>query len=245
MTTLRFFGTLTVALTGDAPAVRRLADLWAPFAVAGPAPPGCPAVRADDPALASAELNRTVVARCPHPAVHAGVVGLRDGAVALPATSGAGKSTLVTALCRAGAAYLSDEALVMTGDGAAVPYPKPVALSAASLRALDGGPAGAGPADDGREHLVPAAATGRVVRRPLPVRHLVLARRDPDAPDVALEQLPRRDGLAALLGLGFNHYRAPDRFLTSAAAVVRGATVWRLVYGDVRRAAAVMSGVLP
>ncbi|MGF1664211.1 MAG: hypothetical protein ACFCVG_17400 [Kineosporiaceae bacterium] len=244
MTALRFFGTLTVSLTGEPGAVRALAELWAPFVTADGAGPAAdlPRVRADDQATASAELNRTVVARCPHPAVHSGVVALGGGAVALPATSGAGKSTLVTALCRAGAGYLSDEALVLAPDGTALPYPKPVALSAESLAALGSAPPAGGAA--GGEHLLPAAAVGRVVGDPRPVRHVVLARRDPGAGEVTLDAVSRRDGLAALLTLGFNHHRDPARFLRSAAAAVTGATVWRLRYADVRRAAAIMTDVL-
>ncbi|MGF1646684.1 MAG: hypothetical protein ACFCVF_07180 [Kineosporiaceae bacterium] len=212
------------------------------------------AVRADDPAAASAELNRAVVEACPFPAVHAGVVLLGEGAVALPATSGAGKSTLVTALCRAGAGYLSDEALVLTPDGAALPYPKPVALSPESLAAVCLAPPGGGVTDGTgapghgageREYLLPAAALGRAAEGPVPVRHVVLACRDPRSTGVALDPVPRRHGLAALLTLGFNHHRAPARFLTAAAAAVAGATVWRLRYGDARRAATTMTDVLP
>jgi hypothetical protein len=247
VTVLRFFGSLTIALTGDPATVRTVAELWAPFAVAGStgqAGPGdVPRVRADEVAVASAELNRAVVAGCPLPAVHSGVVALGTGAVALPATSGAGKSTLVTALCRAGAGYLSDEALVLTPDGAAQPYPKPVALSPESLAAV-GLEVPAGIAAEG-EHLLPAAALGRAAAGPVPVRHLVLAQRDPGTHEVALDPLPRREGLAALLTLGFNHHRDPSRFLESAAAAVTGAAVWRLRYGDVRRAATIMTDVLP
>jgi hypothetical protein len=247
MTALRFFGSLTVRLTGRPPAVRSLAELWAPFVVAAEAGPaaatGTPAVWADDPAVASAELNRAVVAACPHPAVHSGVVVLDGGAVALPGTSGAGKSTLVTALCRVGAGYLSDEALVLTPDGAAWPYPKPVALSSQSLAAVGlAVPAGGAV---GGEHLLAGATVGRVVDDPQPVRHLVLAHRDPRAGEVTLSPVPRREGLAALLELGFNHHRDPARFLESAAAAVTGATVWRLQYSDAHRAAAIMVGVLP
>jgi hypothetical protein len=247
VTHLGFFGAATVELTGPREQVGAVRDLWRPFATE---PDGTSALRSlavRDPAVASAELNRTAVEACPYPAVHAAVAGWRGGAIAAPATSGAGKSTLVTALCLAGASYVSDEALVMTADGHARPYPKPVALSLASLAALGlepTGPAGESP-DGEREHLIAAADLGRVQPASLPVRHVVLATRDAGAEAVTLEPAPRREALSALLQLGFNHYRDPPGFLTAAAAVVEGSSTWRLRYGDVRRAARLMADVLP
>jgi hypothetical protein len=53
-----------------------------------------------------------------HEALHAGAVALTDGgAVALLAPSGGGKSTLTAALLDAGGELLSDDVLVLRGDG--------------------------------------------------------------------------------------------------------------------------------
>jgi hypothetical protein len=60
--------------------------------------------------------------------VHAGVVGVDDRAVLLPASSGAGKSTLVAALLCAGADYGSDEFAVLDADGCVHPYSRRLAL---------------------------------------------------------------------------------------------------------------------
>lgn len=71
-------------------------------------------------------------------ALHAAcVVDPAGRIVLLPAHSGAGKSTLAAHLVQAGWGYLGDEATGVRGsDLAAVPYPKPLALSAASREAL-------------------------------------------------------------------------------------------------------------
>lgn len=58
--------------------------------------------------------------------VHAGCVAFGDTAVVLPGRSHTGKSTLVEALLASGASYLSDEYLVLTPAGEALPYIKPV-----------------------------------------------------------------------------------------------------------------------
>lgn len=248
MRALRLFGTQAVRLTGPPAAVREMRRLWAPFDAedAGPHPDDL-RLEVTDAVVASAELNRAAVAVCPYPAVHAGVTAWRGGAIVTPAASGAGKSTLTTALVLAGATYVSDEALVMTDNGAALPYPKPVALSLASLSALGlppRGPSGASPQGE-REHLLAAADLGAVVDGVTPVRHVVLGAWDPTATEVSLRPAPRRRALAALLELGFNHYRDPAVFLRTAAAVVTGSQTWLLQYGDVRRAAGLMADVLP
>lgn len=248
MTVLRFFGTTTVRLTGPEEQVRTVRSLWEPFVLSGAGEyPDETLLEVHHPAVACAELNRTAVAASPYPAVHAAVAAWRGGAIVAPATSGAGKSTLVTALCGEGASYVSDEALVMTADGYALPYPKPVALSLVSLAALGReprGPVGESPEGE-REHLIAGRELGGVQRDPLPVRHLVLATRDVTATAVTLDPAPRREALSALLQLGFNHYRDPSGFLLAAAAVVRSSTTWRLRYRDVRNAARLMAEVLP
>ena len=257
MTVLQFFGTARVALRGPDRLVASMAELWSPFAFSHADPTGAHPVLVEDVAVACAEVNRFAVASCPWPAVHAGVVARDGAAIAIPAESGAGKSTLVAALCLAGAGYVSDEALILDGTGAAHGYPKPLALAAASMAVLDlpatatageHGPPGA------REHLVPArslisrpssAAEHAAMERPLPVRSIVLPQRHEDVTEVRLERAPRRHGLEALLRLGFNHYRAPSDFLVAAAAAVTGAEVWTLAYSDARLAATTMVGVLP
>ena len=54
--------------------------------------------------------------------VHAGVVGWRDRALAIPGRSLSGKSTLVLALVEAGADYYSDEYAIFDSEGRVHPY---------------------------------------------------------------------------------------------------------------------------
>ena len=84
-----------------------------------------------------AQLNR-LVTWAPAPlAIHAGAVRSPDGAVvAVAGASGSGKSTLVAQLVQAGWDYLTDEALGLRTDLAAVAYPKPLALAPDSLEVL-------------------------------------------------------------------------------------------------------------
>lgn len=252
---LTFFDTLDVGLRGAHENVAHAWQLWSPFASGMPQGEdreghsggiistaiGTIQVDVTDLAEGCAEINRAAVAACPLPAAHAAVVATGGVAVAIPAVSGAGKSTLAAALCRAGADYFSDEALVLDADGRAVPYPKPLALSAWSLAAIglqpaatagEHGPAGA------REFLVAPQALGATAGAATRVGHIVLPSRGTD--EVDLVELPRRDGLAAVLAMGFNHYRDPRTFLRHAAQAVRASQVWQLRYDEPREAARVL-----
>lgn len=229
------YGGSPVTVTGTADVVDELVRLWAPFATDAPGP-GAP-VPVPDLATAAAEVNRTLVARTPYPAVHAGVVATGSGALAFPAVSGAGKSTLTAALCLQGARYLSDEALVLddagTGAPLALPYPKPVALSpwsAAALGLPTGGAAVGDRLEDGGRELLFGPERLGGVSPAVAVAHVLLPDRTGGAP--SLEPVRRMEGLAALVRLSFNHYVDPRRFLLAAAGTVTGAQVWRLRVGD-------------
>ncbi|MFC5381916.1 hypothetical protein [Aquipuribacter nitratireducens] len=233
-----------LALDGDYDILAALEALWQPFTAAdGAGSSDVEHVVVRDLAEASAVVNRTLVARLQWPAVHAAVVEIGGGAVAVPAVSGAGKSTLSAALCCAGAGYLSDEALVLDdapvtdeayeGPVSALPYPKPVALSRWSARAVGlseaRGVDGEQLLDGDRELLFPAAALGGPCKA-VPILNVLLPRRTSGPP--RLERVPRIDGLRALIDLSFNHYRDPVRFLLAAAATVRGADVHVLEIGE-------------
>jgi hypothetical protein len=66
--------------------------------------------------------------------IHAGVVGVGDGALVLPAPSFAGKSSLVAALVAAGATYLSDEFAPLDSEGFVHPYPRPLSIRSEGAR---------------------------------------------------------------------------------------------------------------
>ena len=81
------------------------------------------------------------------------MVAIGDRAIAFPSVSGNGKTTLTAACLLSGFSYISDEALVLDGDGAVIPYPKPLALSKWSCETL-------GIPEEGEETLVTAADLG-------------------------------------------------------------------------------------
>jgi hypothetical protein len=62
---------------------------------------------------------------------HAGVIGIGDACLLLPASSGSGKSVLTAALVHSGLDYLSDEAALLVRDGLAI-RPLPLSLAVKS-----------------------------------------------------------------------------------------------------------------
>ena len=231
--------------------VARAGDGWA---VCSPGRDGeTRSVVPDEPAslrlaltVASA-VNGALLAGTPHLAVHAGVVAHDGAALAVPAVSGAGKSTLVGAAVRAGADYVSDEALVVDRDsGEVLPYAKPLGLDAWSRGALGLAvdvppPRGLSPDHDDTERLVPVAAlvaagpsrqpvrTG-ARRRPLRLRHVVLPRRGAAA--TRLSPVPRSQAVVLLLEQAFNHFHDPRGSFRLAVALARGSEVWALDLRD-------------
>ena len=182
-------------------------------------------------------LNVLLLAAAPLLAVHAGVVRLPGGDVlAMPAESGTGKSTMTAALVRAGAAYVSDEALVL-GEGLVVSaYPRPLLLSPERARSLALGE----PVLRAAEVAYPPAALGESVPagEPLRLRHVVRLVRRPGP--VSLERLPALESAQLLLANAFNHFRDPRAAFDIAAEVATGCQVWELGYSEARDATAVL-----
>lgn len=173
------------------------------------------------------DLNAEALAASDHFAMHSGAVAGGQGVLAFPAPSGAGKSTLTAACVAAGFAYVSDEALCVDYDtGSIVAYPKPLALSRWSREAL--GIEG-GDGDDEDELMVPPGDLGTVVGdEELHLSDVVLMSRRPGPP--VLDEVPRSESMAALLGMSFNHYKHPEQAVRLAAALANGSRAWRLGY---------------
>ncbi len=97
--------------------------------------------------------------------IHAGAVALGDRTAILAGWPASGKSTAITALVSAGFSYVTDERLVLTGDGRGVAgFPKPISLIAGSFGALahlDPQRTGRG-ASSGTTWQIPASAVGPV-----------------------------------------------------------------------------------
>ncbi len=180
------------------------------------------------PALVST-INRSAVEESEELAIHAGVVAIGDRAIAFPSVSGNGKTTLTAACLLSGFSYISDEALVLDGDGAVIPYPKPLALSKWSCETL-------GIPEEGEETLVTTADLGAdVAQGGIRVTDVVVA--EFGRPAEELVPLPQSDAVPVLLGLAFNHFRDPGHAFRIATDVASKTRVWSLNYADPQRAA--------
>lgn len=254
---LRLLDSLVIVGTPDPVVAAEVAALWAPFLVdvregdaassvtvtplaSGWRVTGPDGPAAEAPSLEAAlvdvatRLNHRALAEVEGLAVHAGVVQVAGGCAALVATSGTGKSTLVAALLRAGAGYVSDEALVVDRTtGGLIGYPRPLGLSPWSGAAvgLPVAPAAL------PETLVAPGVLGSVQAGPLaPLRFVVaLTRSDGGPGDV--EQLSRQDGAALLLRHAFNHWRDPSSSFAVVHRLAADAEVLQLRLGSPSRSA--------
>jgi hypothetical protein len=125
-------------------------------------------VRTTEIAKVQAAFERDVTlfigTRAPrHVFVHAGVVGVGDGAVVFPGTSFAGKTTLTRALLELGARYVSDDFAVLDNEGRVVPWPRDLGIRERGARR--GAPG---------QRVAPAELGIVPERRPLPMKLLVL-----------------------------------------------------------------------
>jgi hypothetical protein len=242
---VRLLGSSFVATSVSTTAIDHIRRLWSPFVVNdiaddGSSDDGAVVVALDHPtdavrdcdrlATFAVAVNAAALDRAPDFAVHCAVVACGETAIAMPATSGVGKSTLTAACLRFGFRYVSDEALCLREpDGRVVAYPRPIALSAWSARAVDAPTPGV---EAGEELLFTADDLGsRVATEELRVRHIVLLDRRPAGPP-AIHEAQRPAAVTRLLELSFNHYRRPANAVELAAAAVGEASVWTLEYSN-------------
>lgn len=158
----------------------------------------------------------------------AGLVAPDGRVVVLPATSGAGKSTLTGHLIAAGWDYLGDEAIgVRPDDLAALPYPKPLALSAASRSVL-------GLADTGRWVTAPEelrADVGVHATSPGPIDLVVLPTYAEGAA-FSIERLAPADALGALLDNVLNLAAGGQPGMDALDGLATSVPVHRARFGD-------------
>ena len=139
--------------------------------------------------------------------LHAGAVGLGEGAVLVAGPSGAGKSTQTLALVAAGGELLGDDAVALDPRGdRLVAHPSPALIHVAPEEFAR---AGQGAQEVGRR-LGKLSLTGRRASRPLPLAALFLL--SPErAETTAIEPLASPDPMA-LLSATFNlSVRTPER----------------------------------
>jgi hypothetical protein len=133
---------------------------------ASPEPDSVTAARTGPRARLAAGLRRHVALHASDLFVHAGAVAVNGSALLIPGRSHSGKTTLVAALCRMGAAYLSDEYAVIDERGMILPFPKALSIrdGAGVARSVD-----------------PETLGASVITGPTPGRMVVATRFEPGA----------------------------------------------------------------
>jgi hypothetical protein len=157
--------------------------------------------------------------------VHAGVVGIGQGAILMPGRSFTGKTTLVAEFVRAGAAYYSDEYAVLDEQGRVHPYPKPLSLRGEDHQQIDHSAASLG---------------GTTGDAPLPIETIILCTYRPEA-EWRPSTLSPGQGVMEVLANAVAVRTKPDEALHAIARAVEDATV---LAGDRGEAATVVKELL-
>ncbi len=164
--------------------------------------------------------------------IHAGAVEVDGRAVIVCGPSGSGKTTLTTALCVAGAGYLSDEIAVLDPESNSIdPYSKPLSLRPGSR---DRFPMLAPPADLAdlmtSSWYVPLAGTASV-----PLALVVFVDHDDEGTTV-LRRVPRAEALLRLCDQTPTFARQGAFAFSALAAAVRAARCVEVVANDLKLA---------
>lgn len=181
--------------------------------------------------------------------LHAGAVARPDGGTAvLCGPSGSGKSTLTAVLAGRGHAYVTDETVCLDPMTLRItPYRKPIAVKAGSfevLRHLAPAPGSVAEACSGEMWLVAPADLGGRDLPPAPLEpQLIVLPTYMEGAALTVERLGEGGAAFALGGNSSQGLHRLDRPLEALARLVRRAPVYRLVHGDVQRAADAVEGL--
>lgn len=179
-------------------------------------------------------VNRDVASTATEPLVHAAAVTMGGFMTLFVGRSGVGKSTLAAGLTRAGATYVTDEAVAVTADGMARPYAKPLALAddAVERLGLHGGEPPSPFRRSTTERLVDAGALGAVATRPARVGGVVVLERTSGtgrAP--SLTPMRRAEALVEIAPHRLNPGELDAAAVRALARAMDGATCMRLTMG--------------
>jgi hypothetical protein len=176
------------------------------------------------------EANQAFVKGARSFAVHAAVIGAGRSVAAVVGASGIGKTTLTAACLLAGAAYGSDEALVLEADQGVRSYPRPLLMSSWSLGALGLAPPPAF-ASTPEAPLTAAGLGAPLLSDGARLTHVVIPTVAAGADPAILPAAPT-EAMAELIRHSFNHYLDPRRAFDLTAAVAGVVEVVRFRYSD-------------
>ena len=172
-----------------------------------------------------------------HHLVHGAAVVLDGQGILLPAASGSGKSTLAAGLAMSGFTYLTDEMIVLSGDGQVMSYAKGITLKTGGWHAVSEAFPEArrrvhAPLVSGHlSHLVPEGFSPAHSFRAFPVEAIILPSYDRDQ-ETAIATIPRSDALAQLVRESLDLQIKGPSGLSTLAALVRSARCFAVRVGE-------------
>ena len=182
------------------------------------------------------DLNRRAINASSYLALHAGGVEVEGVTVLLPGHMEAGKTTLTAGLVRAGARYLSDEAVALNWDGlGVVPYPKPLSIDAGAHALFPDLDPRIGLGEDGvldQWQVAPERIRPDAVARGGRVPTLIVFPRYEAGATTVLEPVRGGEVLVELAKNTFRFNEQGRRALDHLAVLLAGARAYRLVPGD-------------
>jgi len=197
--------------------------------------------------LSAIDRGAVEAAASTHLLVHGAAAGTHAGCALLVGPSGAGKTTLVTALVRSGLGYVADEIVAFApGSTAAACYQKPISLEGPA-RFLSGDLRDVAVLAPGRAaarwHVAPAMLRGDPLARSSPVR-AVFSVRHRAGSATTIDPMSESDALTLLVANSFNGDRLDDVAFDTASTIVRDAPAFRLSFGDLDTACALVRHAL-
>lgn len=190
-------------------------------------------------------LNHLALQTDGYVVLHAGAVALDGRGVVLPAEMDVGKSTLVTALVRDGFGYLSDEfGPIGLDDGLLRPYPSPIGLDPGSFPLFpDLKPTLDAEFDDVEHWHVPVAPGWPPGSPGVPVEVIVFPSYTPGSP-CSVTPVGPTEAVALVANNTLNFFDLGGRAFRAVSSLVRDAEVYRLIFGDLGEACAMIRGVV-
>lgn len=166
-------------------------------------------------------------------ALHAGCVAWGTRGLLIPGISGAGKTTLTAWLLHQGAAYVTDELVLVSRErGLATGWGRPLHVKQGALDRVTAWAQPCQPLHHRYGAFVPHAALGAACQTPVKPRIVLFVHHVRDA-QLSLQRLTRAQAAHRLWSVTANTVRLPQRGFAQVAALCRQVCAWDLTYADV------------